>query len=290
MKPENARVPASVSAATTVAPALSSLDWPRQAGLAAEFRARVEQRLRRRRRARATTVAAVAVALFAVLWVVPLVRDTASMETRPTQLQTLALADGSRVELNARTALRTDFRYGRRTVRLDRGEAFFSVAKDAAHPFLVETPAGTVRVTGTQFNVRLTADHRAEVTLLEGAVTAESSAAYRTSANHYLSPHQQITLGDTAPALRTLTLNETENAVAWRSGRLVLDGLTLSAAVERLAAWHGRVITVVPTVADLHPGGSYPVGDLKAFLQALETALPVRVIPQGDGSLVIGAR
>ena len=34
------------------------------------------------------------------------------------------------------------------------GEAFFQVAKDSARPFFVETAAGSVRVTGTQFNVR----------------------------------------------------------------------------------------------------------------------------------------
>ena len=66
--------------------------------------------------------------------------------------------------------MHVDFRYGRRFLRLEQGEVFLSVAKDAASPFLVDTPAGRVRVTGTEFNVRVVAGSRLEVTLLEGEV------------------------------------------------------------------------------------------------------------------------
>lgn len=244
-------------------------------------------------------------------WVVPMVRDTGTITTAAARRQKVALADGSTLELNAGTDARTDFRYGRRTVRLDRGEAFFSVANDPAHPFLVETSAGTVRVTGTQFNVRLTADHRAEVTLLEGAITVQPSAAAsplsapgsRPSASDpstftsqlstgplNLTPGQQIRLPESAPVIRTLTAAQSENVVAWRTGRLALDGLTLGEAAARFAAYHGRTIAVAPETAALRLGGSCPLDDLPGFLDFLGEALPVRVLSRADGGFRILAK
>lgn len=245
----------------------------------------VEVRLRRRKRQRrrvATSAAGAMGLAFALFWGVPYVRETDTVMTMAAQRQALDLNDGSRVELNARTDLRTDFRYGRRTVRLGQGEAFFSVAKDTKHPFLVETPAGTIRVTGTAFNVRLSPEGRTEVTLLEGSVTVNAAAALR--------PGQQLEFGSGEPSLRTLDGLALAAATAWRQSRLVLDALTLGEAADRLAEYHGVAIRVDPAVASLTPGGTYPLDDLGGFLEALETVLPVQVITRAPGDYLIGAR
>jgi transmembrane sensor len=217
---------------------------------------------------------------------VPWLRETSAVATIAAHRETLALLDGSSAELNASTGVRTDFRYGRRIVHLDRGEAFFSVAKDAAHPFFVETPAGKVRVTGTKFNVRLEENGAAEVTLLEGTVVFErdDSSARRAE----LTPGQQF---DSARVgVLTLTSSDLENVTAWRQGRLAFDGLTLAEVAARLSAFHGVHIDVDPAAAGFRPGGSFPVDNLPAILHALETALDVRVLLNGDGSYRIIAR
>jgi transmembrane sensor len=56
-----------------------------------------------------------------------------------------------------------------RTVRFERGEAFFDVAPDPAHPFVVNTDFGSVRVLGTEFLVAYNNDSVA-ITVLEGKV------------------------------------------------------------------------------------------------------------------------
>ncbi len=113
-----------------------------------------------------TAAAAVAV----VLWRGQSQNQFQNLATSVAQRQELTLADGTHVELNAQTALVVELQAEERRVRLARGEAFFHVSKDAARPFFVETPAGSVRVTGTQFNVRTEADGQLEVTVLEGSV------------------------------------------------------------------------------------------------------------------------
>lgn len=103
-----------------------------------------------------------------------------------------------------------------------------------------------------------------------------------------LLPGQQLTITD--PTVRDLTPAELENALAWRTGRLALDGLTLAEAAARLAAYHGIRIEVAPEVAGLRPGGTYTVENLDNFLRAFENALTVKVLPRGDGSYRIIAR
>lgn len=264
-------------------PATPLLERVRQSGRVEELiqaateRARVRGRRRRRIRTAALGVLAIAGLLG---WSVPYVRSTDTLATAAARRTAVVLADGSQAELNANTELFADFRYGRRTVTLRQGEAFFSVATDAAHPFLVKTHAGTVRVTGTKFNVRL-ADRGAEVTLLEGAVSfSPDPQASGLKSQVSLVPGQQL---DAASAtVRTLSPEDLSDLTAWRQGRLALRGLTLDEVVQRLAAYHGCEIDCAPGVAGLRPGGNFALDDFTGFIEAMEATLPVRVLHRGD--------
>ena len=87
----------------------------------------------------------------------------------------LTLADGTRVWMNADSQLEfpEQFNGTRRTVRLH-GEAYFEVAKDRRHPFVVETDYLTTTVLGTSFNVRAYSQNDASVALVEGSVSVKS--------------------------------------------------------------------------------------------------------------------
>jgi transmembrane sensor len=124
------------------------------------------------------------------------------------------------------------------------------------------------------------------VTLVEGSVTASRQGGDPLS----LKPSEQLFLGDTSVQIRTLSPSELDNTLSWRSGRLVLDGLTLSQAVARFASYHGKQIQVNPDVAALHVGGSCPLDDLAGFLEYLKSAFPVQVVENADGSDLITAR
>lgn len=64
------------------------------------------------------------------------------------------LSDGTRIRLNTDTALKVRFDKGVRRVELRRGQAFFDVAHDRAHPFIVVAGDTVVRAIGTRFDVR----------------------------------------------------------------------------------------------------------------------------------------
>jgi len=106
----------------------------------------------------------------------------------------ITLSDGSIVTLNSETTLKypTSFDGQTREVYLN-GEAFFDVAKDHKHPFIVHTGKMSIRVLGTAFNVKSYAnDAESETTLIRGAI--EVTLADRPSDRIILKPHDKLIL------------------------------------------------------------------------------------------------
>ena len=91
------------------------------------------------------------------------------------QQATVKLPDGSVVTLNTDTVLRTRADKGQRLLFLDKGQAYFKVAHDPAHPFVVAAGGRTVTALGTQFDVRV-GPREFRVTLVQGKVRVEAPA------------------------------------------------------------------------------------------------------------------
>ena len=78
--------------------------------------------------------------------------------------------------MNAATRLRFPFHfYGKQREVYIEGEAYFKVAKDASHPFIVHTPLTQVQVLGTSFNINTYAAGNVKTALVEGKVLTKSS-------------------------------------------------------------------------------------------------------------------
>lgn len=237
----------------------------------------------------AALTAAAAVAL--VFWLNRPAQQFETVATPAAKRQTLTLADGTRVDLNAQTNLRIEIDQQGRRVQLASGEAFFAVHKDASRPFTVETPTGSVRVTGTKFDVRTEPAGVLEVTVLEGSVQAHPSDA----PGRHTMP-QMLTKGDnllsTPSGIQNHTLSDAEldDALAWRQGKIVFKGEPLREVLARFARYHGRGITATPDVAELSIGARFSLDDLDGFFDALEAGFPVKVTRNLNGTIQVGQR
>ena len=237
----------------------------------------------------AALTAAAAVAL--VAWLVQPRPEFKNIATAAAQRQTLTLADGTKVDLNAQTNIQIEIDGKGRKVRLASGEAFFAVHKDPSRPFTVETPTGSVRVTGTQFDVRTENTNVLEVTVLEGSVQAHPGDA---DGQH--TPPMALKAGDNlltgAGGLQRHVLSDKdlEDALAWRQGQIVFKDAPLREVLARFARYHGRGIVATPEVAGLSVGGRFSLDDLDGFFEGLEAALPVKVIRNLNGTVQVGHR
>jgi transmembrane sensor len=237
------------------------------------------------RRTGRMALGALAAAAAIVVFVAVLAGRPRELATKTAERQAIALDDGSRVELNAQTSLAVDFRRDERRVRLVRGEAWFRVARMPARPFVVETPAGVVRVTGTEFNVRAAPSEQVEVTVLAGTVHVRAPGPAGT--DEVVTPGRQAVMSGGHVAVQSLREGAVQDAVAWRRGQTVFDNTPLGDAIERFAAYHARTITVDPAAADLRLGGRFSLDDLDGFLESVESVLPVHVLHGPDRSVRI---
>ncbi len=146
----------------------------------------------------------------------------------------LVLSDGSRVWLNAESELKypSVFTGGHREVEIS-GEAFFIVAADASHPFVVKSGDRTTTAVGTSFNVR-TYD-RYESTLLSGKVSVDAGGVAV-----LLEPGQQAVAD--AGALDVRQVNASDY-VSWKDGRFVYRRLALREVMADMARWYDVDVT-----------------------------------------------
>lgn len=212
--------------------------------------------------------------------------ESRNLATAVAQRQALTLSDGSRIELNAHTTLRVELGREERRVRLAQGQAFFAVAKDPARPFIVETPSGSVRVTGTSFDVRTESASPFEVTVVEGSVQVRSGAAAPVA----LGALDAFSITPAGAALEALSPSTLADRLAWREGRVVFNDTPLHEALARFSRYHGRNLTAAPAVADLRIGGRFSLDDLEGFFTALEAIHPVQILRDPDGSIQVTAR
>jgi transmembrane sensor len=153
----------------------------------------------------------------------------------------LVLPDGSRVWLNAASAIRypTAFNGKDREVEIT-GEAYFEIAKNASMPFRVltvnhlgDTDPMTVNVLGTNFNVNAYADEDAtRTTLLEGLVKV-------TKGNNtgLLQPGQQAQLKKNG-AFSWIQDADVEAAVAWKNGVFEFGDEELPVILRQISRWY----------------------------------------------------
>lgn len=149
----------------------------------------------------------------------------------------LVLSDGTAVWLNASSSISypTVFTGRERSVSMT-GEAYFEVAKDAQHPFIVEQGDSRIRVLGTHFNVNAYGEgEERRVTLLEGSVEVS-----RGSNTRLLTPGQQAAIGD---ARISVSRPDTEAVMAWKNGQFIYDGTDIRTMLREISRYYDVEVT-----------------------------------------------
>lgn len=200
--------------------------------------------------------------------------------------KTVTLGDGSVVELNLGSQLRYMNFKDQRRVTLVKGEAFFKVHHDALHPFVVRAGNGQTQVTGTQFNVWKYQD-QVKVTLVEGSVLV-SSDSLTLGSGYRLGPGMQARYraGDLEPSLNQTYTND--SSLAWRSGKLVIDNLTLDQALPLINRYLEHPLRLADaSTGTIRISGIYNTSDVNHLVRTLPKVLPVYLTQDKNGDTVL---
>lgn len=226
-----------------------------------------------------------AVLVLGLVWVVSMWMNPASLpklvvSTAPGQTRTVSLADGSSVQLSGGTTLEVQMESSRRIVRMQAGEAFFTVAPDSARPFIVTVADARVQVLGTAFDLSETHDGL-ELSVYHGRVAFGHGDRF--------SEAIEVKAGERA-YMRDGVTSAAEpfdpEAGDWRNGWLQTNDVTLGALAQRLSRRFGVDVSVAPALAEKRIAGRFRVDSSEKLLQLLSSVHGFEV-KQNAGGLAI---
>jgi len=197
-------------------------------------------------------------------------------------LSTIPLADGSKVTLNTNSQIDVVFSNKARTVKLDRGEAFFEVSKDATRPFVVEIADKRVVAVGTRFSVRRDEDDL-RVYVEDGRVQIKRLRIAAEAAETLLPAGSEARTAKNSLLVDQPTAAQVEQLLSWRTGYIRFSDTRLADAVVEFNRYSlHKIVIEDPATANIHIGGNFRTDDADGFLGLLQSGFPVKVDRRGE--------
>jgi len=189
------------------------------------------------------------------------------------------LADGSKVYLNhdSRLTYPEKFGHNNRKVSL-KGEAFFEIAPDTSHPFIIDAGNARVRVVGTSFSVITdNGNNEVEVYVATGKVMLTSNDG---SKSLTLEPGYIGKMSGTA-SLRSLNTNV--NYLSWNTDRLIYDGEKLGVVFADLKhAYNINISASDPAVNDYRLTTRFDNQPQDTIIKVICTTFNLHSVKKGD--------
>lgn len=199
----------------------------------------------------------------------------------------LKFADGTQIELNTSTTVRYRMTTAERTVWLERGEAWFHVAHDAANPFSVIIGNHRVTDLGTEFLIRRNPAQvpgQVEVAVLSGRASLSTEG---------VPSEASLKAGDDAIATQSSlsitrkTAQELADELAWQRGVLVFRNARLADVVGEFNRYNTTKLVIGdPSIGDLRLSAELQSNDYIAFLNLAEMRLNLRAEREGQDIVI----
>jgi transmembrane sensor len=228
-----------------------------------------------------------------------------SYQTLIGQQRSIALSDGSSVQMNTDSQVQVAYGTDSRTIRLLRGEALFSVMPDPKRPFEVYAADRVVRAVGTAFDVHLDGD-KVDVTVTKGVVDVAAVDHQRTVTRHKplkvnpsssslgrLKAGEMTSVGTGSDRIEIQQLAEPElqRKMAWQEGYLAFSGEPLREVIEQVNRYSPVSLELGdPELASIAIGGRFRIGDLDAVLDVLETNFDIQAHRVGEHGIRLETR
>lgn len=198
----------------------------------------------------------------------------------------ITLFDGSQIELSTDTVLRIGMGGNQRSVALVKGEAFFQIHHDAAHPFTVAVAGHRVTDLGTKFLIR-TNGEKLDVSLLEGRARLESESDGQARAATLL-PGDVALATSRSMAVTKRSAQRLLDDLAWRKGILVFDDTSLMDAAAEFNRYNSvKVVIEDPNATRMKINGAIRVNDGEEFARLAKNLFGLRAEQRGN-EIVIG--
>lgn len=237
-------------------------------------------------------VAAVACVAF-VVWFARLPHGNPAVHFAATaQARLVDLNDGSTLQMSAGSEVEVALDAAQRHIALRRGAVQFSVAKDAARPFIVDAGSVSVRAVGTAFIVNRAADEiRVKVTEGKVQVTQSGSAA-PAAPPLFLVAGEGAAFGagraNKLAAPETAAPRDSSSVATWRAPRLEFSNTPLADVLARFNHYSRVQLELGDAeLANRPVGGTFDADQAEAFVNLLVAAGDVQVQRVSETHLIL---
>jgi len=194
----------------------------------------------------------------------------------------LSLPDGSLITLfdGAELSYNKDFSTNR-NISL-KGKAFFNVARDVDHPFIVESDNFMTKVLGTEFLLDDTKTNQS-VSLYEGKVSVQ-----------HISSSDEVTLlpGETAhlssDRISKITGQQDPQDASWHQGIVSYQGMKLDLVIDDLERWYDTDISLPPSIKQCEFSGSLQQLKVAELLGAIAELYQAELEVKDEGFIIKG--
>jgi len=214
--------------------------------------------------------------------------DTYLVESGMKENTRVVLPDSTVVYLNSSSkfSYKSDFGKETRDVYLD-GEAFFDVAKQDGHPFVVHTDRTSITVYGTKFDLcSYSVDDSVYAVLVEGSIDFKTPCA-----TVKMVPGELVTFDKTDSSISKRCVN-VDCWLSWMNGRINLSAFPLAKLFKRLSILYDSPINYSPVkYGNLTINALLNSSDsLENILEALEILTPIKWSQSEDGAIYVKER
>jgi len=226
--------------------------------------------------------------------------DSSGLKVQPAlellaRIEQRTLKDGSVVELNRGSIVRSSYTESERRVYLTKGEANFYVAKDPDRPFIVNVAGVDVRAVGTIFSIKLS-KYEVDVIVTEGIVNVKRSFSSfiteQPTADSYLEIGQRarVDLRTEFPVIEVTTIGGTEidEAHRWKPRLLDYDEVFLGKLVEEFN--RSNLIQIAfhdPSLENISLSCSFWSDNVEGFIRLMETSFGMEAEWSGSREIVL---
>lgn len=200
-----------------------------------------------------------------------------TLTTAHGEREIVSLADGSKIELNTDTEVRVGTKAGQRIAELVRGEAYFQVEHDGAHPFTVIAGDHRIRDLGTKFLVRKSLTGL-RVALVEGRAQLEPASNDSGQRPVVLNPGDVAIANANGIVVSLKPTHELADDLAWRHGGLVFHNASLADAVAQFNRYGNvRLVVTDPAAGRLTINGAFRAAGAENFAGVAHEIFGLRV-------------
>jgi ferric-dicitrate binding protein FerR (iron transport regulator) len=205
------------------------------------------------------------------------------------KVRKMTLPDGTAVWLMSGSTIRypSDFS-GSKTRNVEvTGEAFFNVAKDSLHPFVLDLGAVGVKVVGTSFNVmNYSNEDHIKVVLETGKVDLFKGEYDPDNQFVHVVPGQLVTYKKSESEFRISDV-DVDKYTSWIGGTLLFRNDPLAEVLKKLGRWYNVTVEInAPNVSDFPFTATIKNENLEQIVDLLKFSTPFKysVLKTDDGT------